>query len=174
MRKYFCGVSRHSRVWGRHSPTSFPRGAKPQNCGFWHRGRNLLCNCRRLPLSGFSVHRTDRTGLAARCGRSFFLSPKILLKGYQLPAGRGFFKISLCPLPRTIIKNAKCRGKNFSLTYYSNLKGSKWPKTEPVKQKKQQIFFKTYCFRLPPVGGRYSDLWLVRRIVKPELELTVN
>ena len=32
----------HSRVWGRHSPTSFPRGAKPQNCGFWHRGRNLL------------------------------------------------------------------------------------------------------------------------------------
>ena len=86
-----------------------------------------------LPLSGFPVHRTDRTGLAARCGRSFFLSPKILLKGYQLPAGRGFFKISLCPLPRTIIKNAKRRGKNFSLTYYSNLKGSKRPKTEPVK-----------------------------------------
>ena len=27
-----------SRVWGRHSPTSFPRGAKLQNCGFWHRG----------------------------------------------------------------------------------------------------------------------------------------
>ena len=24
------------------APTSFPRGAKPQNCGFWHRGRNLL------------------------------------------------------------------------------------------------------------------------------------
>ena len=145
-----------SRVWGRHSPTSFPRGAKPQNCGFWHRGRNLLCNCRRLPLSGSFAHRTDRAGLPARCGRSFFLSPKILLKGCQLPAGRGFFKISLCPLPRTIIKNAKRRGKNFSLTYYSNLKGSKWPKTEPVKQKKQQIFFKTYCFRLPPVGGRYS------------------
>src|SRR5699024_12394974 len=41
-REYFCGVSRHSRVWGRHSPTSFPRGTKPQNCGFWHRGRNLL------------------------------------------------------------------------------------------------------------------------------------
>ena len=79
-----------------------------------------------------------------------------LLKGCQLPVGRGFFKISLCPLPRTIIKNAKRRGKNFSLTYYSNLKGSKWPKTEPVKQKKQQIFFKTYCFRWPPVGGRYS------------------
>ena len=29
-------------VWGRHSPTSFPRGAKPQNCEFWHRDRNLL------------------------------------------------------------------------------------------------------------------------------------
>ena len=66
----------HSRVWGRHSPTSFPRGAKPQNCGFWHRGRNLLCNCRRLPLSVFSVHRTDRTGLPTRYGRSFFLSAK--------------------------------------------------------------------------------------------------
>ena len=82
-----------SRVWGRHSPTSFPRGAKPQNCGFWHRGRNLLCNCRRLPLSGFSVHRTDRTGLAARCGRPFFLSPILLRRGALLPAGQGFSQI---------------------------------------------------------------------------------
>ena len=88
----------------------------------------------------------------------FFLSRQhnnIHLKGCQLPAGQGFFKISLCPLPRTIIKNAKCQGKNFSLTYYSNLKGSKWPKTEPVKQKKQQIFFKTYCLCADVIGNRY-------------------
>ena len=32
----------HSRVWGRHSPTRFTKGAKPQICGFWHRGRILL------------------------------------------------------------------------------------------------------------------------------------
>ena len=74
--QFFSPVRAQSRVWGRHSPTSFPRGAKPQNCGFWHRGRNLLCNCRRLPLSVFSVHRTDRTGLPTRYGRSFFLSAK--------------------------------------------------------------------------------------------------
>ena len=105
----------HSRVWGRHSPTSFPRGAKPQNCGFWHRGRNLLCNCRRLFLSGSSVHRTDRTGLPARCVLSFsfanmtpergfatrwlrlFPFPlKIHFKGRQLPAGRGFSQIFFC------------------------------------------------------------------------------
>ena len=102
-----------SRVWGRHSPTSFPRGAKLQNCGFWHRGRNLLCNCRRLPPSGSFAHRTDRAGLPTRCGLSFsfvnmtpergfaarwlrlFPFPlKIHFKGRQLPAGQGFFKIS--------------------------------------------------------------------------------
>ena len=85
-----------SRVWGRHSPTSFPRGAKPQNCGFWHRGRNLLSVSRRLPLSGISVHRANGAWLSARCARPFFLSPKIHLKGRQLPAVRGFFQISFC------------------------------------------------------------------------------
>ena len=85
----------HSRVWGRHSPTSFPRGAKPQNCGFWHRGRNLLCNCRRLPLSGFSVHRTDRAGLAARCGWPFSFR--------QYDAGTGL----CCPLAAAFSLSAK-------------------------------------------------------------------
>ena len=85
-----------SRVWGRHSPTSFPRGAKPQNCGFWHRGRNLLCNCRRLPLSGFPVHRTDRTGLAARCGRSFFLSAKDTFQRPPATRWTGIFQNFFC------------------------------------------------------------------------------
>ena len=118
-REYFCGVSRHSRVWGRHSPTSFPRGAKPQNCGFWHRGRNLLCNCRRLPLSGSFAHRTDRAGLPARCGRSFFLSPKILLKGCQLPAGRGFFKISFASVIRERGFWQPAGQRNFPFTPYT-------------------------------------------------------
>ena len=104
-----------SRVWGRHSPTSFLRGAKPQNCGFWHRGRNLLCNCRKLLLSGSSVHRANRAGLPARCVLSFssvnmtpergfaarwlrlFPFPlKIHFKGRQLPAGWGFSQIFFC------------------------------------------------------------------------------
>ena len=85
-----------SRVWGRHSPTSFPRGAKPQNCGFWHRGRNLLLVSRRLPLSGFSVHRTDRTGLAARCGRSFFLSAKDTFQRPPATRWSWIFQIFFC------------------------------------------------------------------------------
>ena len=108
-----------SRVWGRHSPTSFPRGAKPQNCGFWHRGRNLLCNCRKLLLSGSSVHRANRAGLPARYVLSFssvnmtpergfaarwlrlFPFPlKIHFKGRQLPAERGLFKIFFASVMR--------------------------------------------------------------------------
>ena len=53
----------HSRVWGRHSPTSFPRGAKPQNCGFWHRGRNLLsvtANFLSLPSATFLENRNQK------------------------------------------------------------------------------------------------------------------
>ena len=42
------------------------------------------------------------------------------------------------------------------------------------QQKKQQIFFRLTAFagRRWAVGIQF--LWLVRRIVKPELELTVN
>ena len=69
-----------SRVWGRHSPTSFPRGAKPQNCGFWHRG-------------------TGR-GFQPAVRGPFFFPLKIHFKGRQLPAGRGFFKISFALVSR--------------------------------------------------------------------------
>ena len=67
------GSEPQSRVWRRYSPTSFPRGAKPQNCGFRHRGRNLLCNYSRLPLTGFSEHRAIRSGC-------FYLTSPILLR----------------------------------------------------------------------------------------------
>ena len=55
----------------------------------------MLCNCRRLPLSVFSVHRTDRTGLAARCGRPFSFR--------QYDAGTGL----CCPLAAAFSLSAK-------------------------------------------------------------------
>ena len=136
----------HSRVWGRHSPTSFPRGAKPQNCGFWHRGRNLLCNCRRLPLSGFSVHRTDKAGLAARCVLSFssvnmtpergfaarwlrlFPFPlKIHFKGRQLPAGQEFSQIffRFCNAGNEILATGGAENFSFHSPHHRVLKFAK-------------------------------------------------
>ena len=177
-----------SRVWGRHSPTSFPRGAKPQNCGFWHRGRNLLCNCRRLFLSGSSVHRTDRTGLPARCVLSFsfanmtpergfaarwlrlFPFPlKIHFKGRQLPAGRGFFKISFALVIRATGFWQPAGQRIFPFTPHTtalrnlpNGAGSFFwlhlPTTGDFRfcqmdTKKAANLFQTYCFRWPLVGG---------------------
>ena len=56
-KKYFegflSGASRISRVWGRHSPTRFTKGAKPQICGFWHRGRILLYKAADFLCRGF-------------------------------------------------------------------------------------------------------------------------
>ena len=46
------------------------------------------------PCPGFSVHRANRTGLSARCGRPFSFPLKIHFKSRLLPAGRGFFNIS--------------------------------------------------------------------------------
>ena len=40
--------------------------------------------------------------------------------------------------------------------------------------KKAINLFTTYCFRWPPVAAGIQFLWLVRRIVKPEFELTVD
>ena len=112
------------------------------------------------PCPGFSVHRTDKAGLAARCGRSFFLSPILLRKGALLPAGRGFSQnfFCFCNAEKRILatggagnfllalyygqksKMPNARAENFPLTYYYNLKGSKWPKTEPGKQKAANLF----------------------------------
>ena len=170
----------HSRVWGRHSPTSFPRGAKPQNCGFWHRGRNLLSVSRRLPLSGISVHRANGVGLSARCTRPFSLSPKIHLKGHQLPAGRGFFQIYFClsnprnrilatggaekfsfhSLQHRILKFAKHRGRKISsLIHYYTRQGGKWPGSQ-TGNKKAANLFQDLLLSLVAGGGRYL-VWLL-------------
>ena len=158
----------HSRVWGRHSPTSFPRGAKPQNCGFWHRGRNLLSVSRRLPCSGFSVHRANRAGLPARCAWPFSFSPKIHLKGRQLPAGREFFKFSFASVIRERGFWQPAGQRNFPFTPYTTAfeicqtgqAAFFWlhlPTTGDFailpngQQKKAANLFQTYCFHWPPV-----------------------
>ena len=120
------------------------------------------------PCPGFSVHRANGTGLSARCARSFFLSPKIHLKGRQLPAVRGFFQIFFClsnpgnrvlatggaenfsfhSLHHRILKFAK-RGRQLFLaspTYYGWLCDFAKRTT-----KKAANLFQTYCFRWPPV-----------------------
>ena len=56
----------------------------------------MLCNCRRLPLSVFSVHRTDRTGLPTRYGRSFFLSAKDTFQRPPATRWTGIFQNFFC------------------------------------------------------------------------------
>ena len=159
-----------SRVWGRHSPTSFPRGAKPQNCGFWHRGRNLLCNCLRLPLSGSSVHRTDRTGLAARCGRPFFLSAKDTFQRPPATRWTGIFQNFFClSNPGTVVL-ATGGAENFSFhsPHHRVLKFAKRGRQLfsgfiyllrvtlrfcQMDNKKAANLFQTYCFRWPLVAA---------------------
>ena len=97
--KFSCGASRHSRVWGRHSPTSFPRGAKPQNCGFWHRGRNLLSVTANSGVYGgfsFSANITLEKGFPARCGRSFSLSAKDTFQRPPATRWTGIFQNFFC------------------------------------------------------------------------------
>ena len=153
----------HSRVWGRHSPTSFPRGAKPQNCGFWHRGRNLLCNCRGLPLSGFSVHRTDRTGLAARCGGLFSFPLKDTFQRPPATRWTGIFQnfFRFCNAGKGILATGGAENFSFHSLQHRILKFAKrsrqlfWlhlPTTGDFailpngQQKKQQIFFRLTAF----------------------------
>ncbi|MFR2195947.1 MAG: hypothetical protein ACLS5M_15840, partial [Ruminococcus sp.] len=125
---------------------------------------------RRLPLSGFSVHRANRAGLSARCARPFFLSPKIHLKGRQLPAVRGFFQISFCfcnaekrnlatggaenfsfhSLQHRILKFAKRGRQPFSgFTYLLRVS----LRFCQMDNKKAANLFQTYCFRWPLVAA---------------------
>ena len=99
IRKEFAEIFKrrkpHKQGLGKALPNKIPTGAKGAISEFWHRGRILLCNCRRLPLSGFSVHRTDRAGLAARCGWPFSFR--------QYDAGTGL----CCPLAAAFSLSAK-------------------------------------------------------------------
>ena len=99
-----------SRVWGRHSPTSFPRGAKPAGFGegtpqqVSREGQNrriadfgtVVETCSKTaadcPCSGFSVHKANRAGLSARCTRPFFLSAKDTFQRPPATRGTGIFQ----------------------------------------------------------------------------------
>src|SRR5699024_1291497 len=75
------------------------------------------------PCPGFSVHRANRAGLSARCTRLFFLSPKIHLKGRQLPAERGLFKFSFALVIRATGFWQPAGQRIFLFTPYNTSKG---------------------------------------------------
>ena len=96
MRKYFYGVSRIAG-FGEGTPQQVSReGQNRRIADFGTVVETCSVTAADCPCPGFSVHRANRAGLSARCARPFFLSPKIHLKGRQLPAVRGFFQISFC------------------------------------------------------------------------------
>ena len=80
------------------------------------------------PCPGFSVHRANRAGLSARCARPFFLSPKIHLKGRQLPAVRGFFQIFFClsNSGHRILATGGAENFSFHSLQHRVLKFAKW------------------------------------------------
>ena len=109
--------------------------------------------------------------------RGLFLSPKIHLKGRQLPAVRGFFQISFrfCntgkgilatggaenfsfhSLHHCVLKSAKHQGKNFPLTHYYNRQGAKWPGSQ-TGNKKSSKSFSDLLLLLVAGGGWYLVL----------------
>ena len=64
--------------------------------------------------------------------------------------------------------------ENSSLTYYYNQQGSKWPGEEQDNKKAVNLFQDLLLSLAALVAAGIQFLWLVRRFVKPELELTVN
>ena len=64
--------------------------------------------------------------------------------------------------------------KNFPLTYYYNLNRAKWPETEAGNKKSSKSFSRLTAFAGRRWAAGIQFLRLVRRIVKPKLELTVN
>ena len=64
--------------------------------------------------------------------------------------------------------------ENASLTYYYNRQGAKWPGAEPDNKKAVNLLQDLLLSLAALVAAGIQFLWLVRRIVEPELELTVN
>ena len=65
--------------------------------------------------------------------------------------------------------------ENSSLTYYyNNRQGAKWPGAEPDNKKAVNLLQDLLLSLAALVAAGIQFLWLVRRIVEPELELTVN
>ena len=64
--------------------------------------------------------------------------------------------------------------KKSALTYYYNRQGAKWPGAGPDNKKAVNLFQDLLLSLAALVAAGIQFLWLVRRFVKPELELTVN
>ena len=64
--------------------------------------------------------------------------------------------------------------EKFPLTYYYNQQGSKWPGEEQDNKKAVNLFQDLLLSLTALVAAGIQFLWIVRRFVKPELELTVN
>ena len=181
-RKSFCGASRIAG-FGEGTPQQVSReGQNRRIADFGTVVETCSVTAADCPSLVFSyIERTEQDLRPAADGL-FSFSPKILLKGCQLPAGRGLLQIFFCfcnaekgnlatggaenfsfhSLHHRVLKFAKHQGRKIppSLTTTpgegQNGRVVKWT------TKKQQIFFKTYCFHCPPVGGWYSVWNMVR------------
>ena len=66
------------------------------------------------------------------------------------------------------------RAEKSPLTYYYNRQGSKWPAAEPDNKKAVNLLQDLLLSLAALAAAGIQFLWLIRQIVKPELELTVN
>ena len=112
----------------------------------------------------------ERASLPAGCGFLLF-SPKIQMKSRQLPAGRGLLQTFFCfcnaekgnlatggaedfsfhSLHHRVLKFAKRDRQLFSGFIYLLRVTLRF--CQMNQQKKQQIFFRHYCFHWPPVAA---------------------
>ena len=60
------GVSRISRVWGRHSPTRFPQGQNERKANFGTAVESCSEKLRRSPAPVLSANKTVQEGISAR------------------------------------------------------------------------------------------------------------
>ena len=66
------------------------------------------------------------------------------------------------------------RAENSLLACCYNRQGAKWPGAEPDNKKAVNLLQDLLLSLAALVAAGIQFLWLVRRIVEPELELTVN
>ena len=169
----------HSRVWGRHS-TSFPRGAKPQNCGFWHRGRNLLS-----VTANFSHFRPPLFWKTATTKVCFSFSATTNPVKAFLPA---FAKMTpdavvstRCwrnpfSLPSTTVNapNAKHQAEKFPPRLLLQPAGGKMAGSGAGQQKSSKSFSRLTAFAGRVGGGWYSVFMTCPVVRQAGTELTVN
>ena len=93
-RGFLSGASRISRVWGRHSPTRFPQGQNERKANFGTSVESCSKTAADCPCLVFPYIERIEQDLRPAVGDLFSFPLKIHFKGRQLPAGRGFFKIS--------------------------------------------------------------------------------